>query len=106
MHLASVFFFTCCDERLSETGRAAIINRQDGIASVSQPLMIAAIAEDIACPRTTMDDEHHRQRLGWAITSDVGRKRQIRNKGKAVARFALDGVHRREPVLFQLRSSC
>lgn len=67
--------------------------------------MIAAIAEYVARPWTTMDDENRRQRLGWAITFDVGRKRQIGNKGEAVARFALDGVHRREPVLFQFRSS-
>jgi hypothetical protein len=77
MHLASVLFFTCCDERLSETGRAAIIHREHSIASISQPLMIAAIAEDIARPRTAMDDQNHRQRLGWAITVDVGRQCQI-----------------------------
>jgi hypothetical protein len=39
--------------------------------------MIAAIAENIARPRTAMHDEHHRQRLLRAITLDVGRQRQI-----------------------------
>src|SRR5262249_47347655 len=37
MHLARVLFFTCRNERLSETGRAAIIDRKNGIAAVRQP---------------------------------------------------------------------
>ena len=103
MDLAGVLLLACGDEGFAETSRAAIIHREHSIAAVGQPLMIAAIAENIARPWTAVHDEHHRQRFWRAVTFDFGRQRQVRNKGEAVARFGLDGMHRREPICFQLR---
>ena len=77
MHLAGVLFFARRDEGFAEPGRATVIDREHGIAPIGQPLMIAPIAEDITRPRTSMHDQYHRQRLGRAITFDVGRQGQI-----------------------------
>ena len=77
MHLAGVLFFARRDEGFAEPRRATVIDREHGIAPIGQPLMIAPIAEDITRPRTSMHDQYHRQRLGRAITFDVGRQRQI-----------------------------
>ena len=55
-HLAGVLFFTCRNEGFAETSRAAVIDREHGIAAIGQPLINAAIAEDISRRWTTMDD--------------------------------------------------
>ena len=77
MHLSRMLFFAGGDECLAEARRAAIVDRKDGIATIGQPLVIAAIAVDIAAPRTTVDDEDHRQRPRRAVTIDIRRQGQV-----------------------------
>src|SRR5262249_6986524 len=59
MHLSSVLLLARGDEGFAETGRTAVVDREYGISTVSEPLVIGAVAVAVPGPGSPMDNQHH-----------------------------------------------
>ncbi len=107
VHLAGPFAVTGIGEGLAEAGGAAVVDRQDRIAAVGQPLVVGVVAIDVARPRPAMHQQHHRhRRVGLAVAIGVGGARQgeVADQGQPVARADFLRPLRRQRLAFQRRA--
>jgi len=104
VHFAGVFLRPGVDEILSKAGRGAIVHGQHRITAVCQPLVIRAIAVDVATPGSAVHNQHHGQRLGRPRSLRLGWQRQIRHEIEPIAGFDHMTLHRRQPISRKLRA--
>ena len=93
------------EELLAEPRRAAIVDRQHGVAPVGEQLVDRVVAPRVARPRPTVNEQHHRHRRArQAVGAGVarGRQRQIADQGEPVARLDLDRGHLGERQLLEV----
>ncbi len=104
MHLTAPLQIARVDKRFAKSRGAAEVNAQNSIAAVCKPLMHGVVAPVVACPWSTMGEQHHRQ---WLIRTPIGitvasnRQRVVTDQVQPITRLDDCRVHLCERQTFQ-----